>query len=75
MIFATHVMFTYLKRLQIGKKEKKELHILCDKYRRTDGNYDCIVPGSGGKDSAYASWMLKHEFGMHPLTITWAPNI
>ncbi len=57
------------------EQRKKELHILCDKYRRTDGNYDCIVPGSGGKDSSYASWMLKHEFGMHPLTITWAPNI
>jgi len=24
----------------------KELKELCDKYRRTDGSYDCIVPGS-----------------------------
>jgi N-acetyl sugar amidotransferase len=33
------------------------------------------VPGSGGKDSFYAAHMLKHEYGMHPLTVTWAPHI
>ncbi len=52
-----------------------ELRELCDKYRKTDGSYDCLVPGSGGKDSIYAAHKLKHEFGMHPLTITWAPHI
>lgn len=52
-----------------------ELRALCDRYRRTDGRYDVIVPGSGGKDSFYASWVLKHEYGMHPLTVTWAPHI
>ena len=54
---------------------EKELEKLCNKYRKNDGDYDCIVPGSGGKDSAYASWMLKYKFGMHPLTVTWAPNL
>ena len=48
---------------------------LCDRYRREDGKYDCLVPGSGGKDSFYAAHVLKHEFGMHPLTVTWAPHI
>ena len=42
---------------------------------KKNGDYDCIVPGSGGKDSLYASWYLKHQFGMNPLTITWAPHI
>ena len=28
-----------------------ELVKLCDRYRRDDGHYDCVVPGSGGKDS------------------------
>lgn len=51
------------------------LRELCDRYRRTDGRYDCLVPGSGGKDSFYAAHRLKHEFGMHPLTVTWAPHI
>ena len=25
----------------------KTLRELCDKYRRNDGHYDCLVPGSG----------------------------
>ena len=52
-----------------------ELRELCDRYRREDGRYDCLVPGSGGKDSFYQAHVLKHEYGMHPLTVTWAPHI
>ena len=52
---------------------EKELVKLCDQHRRNDGRYDCIVPGSGGKDSAYAAHVLKYEYGMHPLTCTWPP--
>ena len=54
---------------------RRELQALCDRHRSTDGSYDCLVPGSGGKDSFYQSWMLKYEFGMNPLTVTWAPHI
>jgi len=57
------------------KLREKELRELCDRHRRNDGHYDCIVPGSGGKDSFYAAHMLKYNFGMHPLTVTWAPHI
>ena len=42
---------------------------------RNDGSYDCVVPGSGGKDSFYAAHVLKYKYGMHPLTVTWAPHI
>lgn len=48
---------------------------LCDRHRSTDGSYDVIVPGSGGKDSAYVAHKLKADYGMHPLTVTWAPHI
>jgi len=54
---------------------KKELKDLCDKHRSKNGEFDCIIPGSGGKDSFYTSYMLKYEFGMNPLTVTWAPHI
>ena len=54
---------------------ERELTDLCDRYRRADGGYDCVVPGSGGKDSFYAAHVLKTQFGMHPLTVTWAPHI
>jgi N-acetyl sugar amidotransferase len=54
-------------------KREEELLKLLDKYRRNDGYYDCIVPGSGGKDSAFQAHILKYKYGMHPLTITWPP--
>lgn len=54
---------------------ERELTELCDKYRSKDGSYDCIAPGSGGKDSFYASHILKTKYGMHPLTVTWAPHV
>lgn len=64
------------KKKTIDWKERdRELRALCDQYRRHDGAYDCIVPGSGGKDSFYAAHKLKHEYGMNPLTVTWAPHI
>lgn len=56
-------------------ERERALQDLCDRHRRTDGRYDCIVPGSGGKDSFYIAHVLKYRFGMHPLTITWAPHI
>lgn len=56
-------------------ERKKELTDLCNKHRSKDGSYDCLVPGSGGKDSFYQAHILKYEFGMNPLTITWAPHL
>lgn len=55
------------------KKREEELLQLLDKYRRNDGYYDCVVPGSGGKDSALQAHILKHKYGMNPLTVTWPP--
>jgi N-acetyl sugar amidotransferase len=54
---------------------EKELMELCDRHRKNDGSFDCLVPGSGGKDSFYTSHVLKYKYGMHPLTVTWAPHI
>ena len=55
------------------EKREKELIRLLDKYRSKDGSYDCLVPGSGGKDSAYQAHVLKYKYGMNPLTYTWPP--
>ncbi len=55
------------------KKRELDLVKLLDKYRKNDGSYDCLVPGSGGKDSAMATHLLKYKYGMHPLTVTWPP--
>lgn len=54
---------------------EEELKDLCAKFRKTDGSFDCIVPGSGGKDSVFVAHELKYKYGMHPLTVTWSPHI
>ena len=51
-----------------------ELDKLLDAHRST-GAYDCIVPCSGGKDSAFVAHNLKHVHGMHPVCISWAPHM
>lgn len=62
------------KDIDWGQRDE-ELRDLLAKYRRNDGHYDCLVPGSGGKDSFYAAHRLRYTYGMHPLTVTWAPNL
>ena len=57
------------------KKREDQLVATLDKFRRNDGSHDVIVPGSGGKDSAYTSHVLKYRYGMNPLTVTWAPHL
>ena len=67
--------FTQRKNLTDWEERGAELRELCDKYRRFDGRYDCVVPGSGGKDSILVAHELKNTYGMNPLTVTWAPHI
>jgi len=60
----------YFEREQIDWKERqKSLERLLDQHHRTDGNYDVVIPVSGGKDS---HWLVKkmQEFDMHPLLVT-----
>jgi N-acetyl sugar amidotransferase len=68
--------YAEMKEKEINWKQREnELIELCNKYRRTDGRYDCIVPGSGGKDSTFTAHILKYKYGMHPLTVTWSPHL
>ncbi|MBK7354713.1 MAG: N-acetyl sugar amidotransferase [Propionivibrio sp.] len=55
-------------------RREQELVKMLGTHRRNDGGYDIIVPGSGGKDSAFTSHILKYKYGMNPLTVTWAPH-
>jgi N-acetyl sugar amidotransferase len=67
--------FHETKEKQISwEKREQALIRLLDQHRRNDGGYDVIIPGSGGKDSAYTSHILKYKYGMNPLTVTWAPH-
>ena len=67
--------FAEMKEKVDWAERERELQDLLARHRRTDGRYDVLVPGSGGKDSIYASHLLKYTYGMNPLTVTWAPHI
>ncbi len=64
---------TKTKEINWDSREKA-LEILLSKHRDKSG-YNVVVPGSGGKDSAYTSHILKYKYGMNPLTVTWAPHL
>lgn len=63
------------KKLINWDDREKELLELCNKHRKNNGDFDCIVPGSGGKDSVIAAHILKYKYNMNPLTVTWPPNM
>ena len=65
--------FTDYKKTIDWAERDRELREICDQHRSKDGSFDCIVPSSGGKDSGMVTHRLKHEYGMHPLNVTWAP--
>jgi N-acetyl sugar amidotransferase len=56
-------------------ERERKLMALLDKFRSRNGCHDCLVPGSGGKDAVYQAHILKTKYGMHPLTVTWAPHL
>ena len=63
------------KQTMDWNSRKNELETLLDAHRSKSGNFDCIVPVSGGKDGSYVAYMLKHKYGMNPLTITVKPAL
>ncbi|PJZ58139.1 N-acetyl sugar amidotransferase [Leptospira barantonii] len=66
--------FAEFKKTQIDwKQREQELVELCKKYKKNNGEYDVIVPCSGGKDGGFVAHQLKYKYGMNPLTVTWAP--
>jgi N-acetyl sugar amidotransferase len=57
------------------KSRQKQLEEILDKYRDKDGtNYDCMVPISGGKDSAFQLHVIKNIYKMKPLAVTFNHN-
>lgn len=62
---------SYEKRPQIDwESRKRELESILDRYRnRQGGNWDCIVPVSGGKDSTFQVVQML-RLGMNPLCVT-----
>lgn len=61
-------------KIDWSKREDK-LNEFLELYRKDNGEHDCIVPSSGGKDSSFTAHILKTKYKMNPLTVTWSPNM
>ena len=58
-----------VKHTQIDWGARKTmLKNIVDRYRGS-GEYDCIVPFSGGKDSTFQLWYVVRELGLKPLVV------
>ncbi len=53
----------------------QELQELFKKHKRPNGQFDIIVPVSGGKDGSYVSYMCKKKYGLNPLCVTINPPL
>lgn len=54
---------------------RKLLADLLEKYRSKDGSrHDCVIGVSGGKDSYFITHVIRKEFGLNPLLVTYNAN-
>jgi polynucleotide 5'-kinase involved in rRNA processing len=59
-----------MKRLEKADSEARfeELKLLCDKYRRKDGYYNCVIAVVGGKDSHFLTYLINAKIAdLHKL--------
>ena len=57
----------------MGKKKNRFIEILENYKKLTKGDYDCIIPVGGGKDSYYQAHYVK-SLGFKPLLVTYYGN-
>ena len=68
-------VWTEKKKTLDWDARQADLRDLLQKHRRNDGEFDCMVPCSGGKDGSYVAYNLKHKYGMNPLCVTITPAL
>ena len=54
-------------------KQEEKLKKLVEPYK-SNSNYDCIIPVSGGKDSYFQTWYVTQVLGLKPLLVTYQGN-
>lgn len=56
-------------------RRKELLRAILEENRCRDGSrHDCIIAVSGGKDSWFQTHVIKNEFGLNPLLVTYNGN-
>ncbi|QHT72097.1 N-acetyl sugar amidotransferase [Rhodocytophaga rosea] len=53
------------------KQRENDFYEIINYYKKKphETGYDCIVPVSGGKDSTYQAYFMKHVCGLNPLCV------
>ncbi len=73
--FVMHVCLLKKKESIDWVARKKELQKILENYRSNDDTkYDCIIPVSGGKDSTYQAYVIKNDFNLNPLLVSFHPR-
>ena len=64
------------EKMRINWKQRAEKlgEILEQAKAESGNNYDCMVPISGGKDSAFQLHVLTRVYGVNPLAVTFSHN-
>lgn len=68
-------VWTEKKKTLDWEVRQLELVHLLNRHRRNDGQFDCLVPVSGGKDGSYVAHSLKRKYNMNPLCVTITPAL
>jgi N-acetyl sugar amidotransferase len=65
-----------IEKDEIDWKERKQTLLdLLDNYKtESAGQYDCVIPVSGGKDSYFQVHVAQSELGLNPLLVTYNSN-
>lgn len=58
------------KKTEPDPQKERELEKIFGNLRNSDKPYHCLVPLSGGKDSAYVLYLIVKRFKLKPLAIT-----
>ena len=73
--FAMHANGCKRKNLNWDLRQKTLLNLLEGIKKNKKGNYDCLVPVSGGKDGTYVAYQLRDKHKLNILTATTRPPI
>ena len=63
------------KKFKLGFETKTLLNLLEGIKKNKKGNYDCLVPVSGGKDGTYVAYQLRDKHKLNILTATTRPQL